>query len=73
MSAIEPVTGREYFTQSGERSEVDVKIRLRYDALIADVRPFDRVVHGDHIYDIRAVLLAADRHGDMVLMCVRTG
>lgn len=73
QASIEAVTGREFFLQSGERSEIDVKIMLRYDAEIAALRPFDRVAHGNNTYDIEAVLPPMKRGGDLELRCVRKG
>lgn len=50
---IRTLTGREFATSGSEASEVTTSIRLRYRT---GIQAGMRVVHGDTIYDIRAVL-----------------
>lgn len=70
-AAIEPISGREFFSASQVQSSVTTRIRIRY---LADVTPKMRVIHGSDTYDIEAVLPDArsGRH-QMDLMCVKRG
>lgn len=71
--SIEPLNGREYFAASGEKSEVTTRIRVRYDATIAAVKPYDRVLHGSTTYDIVSVIVPEERNQEIVLMTRRAG
>lgn len=70
-AAIEPISGREFFSASQVQSNVSTRIRIRY---LDGVTPKMRYVHGEDYYDIQAVL-PDDRSGrhEMHLMCVKRG
>ena len=72
-ASIEPLNGKEYFANSGETTEVSTRIRLRYDSSLSDLKPHDRVVHSDVIYDIKTVINPSERSRELVLMCHRDG
>lgn len=72
-ASIEPLNGREYFNASGENSQVTTRIRLRYDATIGSVKPYDRVVHGSTVYDILSVINESERNRELILMTKRAG
>ena len=69
--SIEPINGREYWQQSGEHAEVTTRIRLRYDASVSTLKPHDRVLHGDVVYDIHSVIRPRETALELVLMCAR--
>lgn len=54
MVAIEPISGREYFNASGERSEITSRISVRYDIQVASIKAFDRGVIGAVVYELRS-------------------
>lgn len=67
-AAIEDLTGREYQAAQAVQNGTETRIRIRWRA---GVVPAMRVVAGDVIYDIQAVL---DRDGsktELQLMCRR--
>ena len=63
--SIKPVTGREYFNASGERSEVTHRIRMVYGRTVA---PRDRIVYGSRTFDIKSVLNLDERNRELELM-----
>ena len=72
-ASIEPLNGREYFTASGEHSDVTTRIRMRFDSVVGAARPFDRLVD-DSVspqieYDIRSVIDPRKRNRELVFMC----
>lgn len=73
MASIEPLNGREYFNASGENSEITTRIRLHHDAVMATVKPFDRVIHGSVTYDIKSVIVPREQNREIILMCERDG
>lgn len=72
-ASIEPITGKEYMSQSGEHSDVTTRIRLRYDAALSDLQPKDRVNHSGVIYDILSVINPYEIGRELVLMAKRWG
>ena len=72
-AAIEPLNGDEYFTSKGENTEVEARIRLRYDSAIADLSSSDRVNHDGIIYDIISVINPSESGKEFLLMCKRNG
>jgi SPP1 family predicted phage head-tail adaptor len=72
-ASIEPITGREYMTTSGEHSNVTARIRLRYDAELDDIQPKDRVNHNGTLYDIITPIKPNEISRDLVLMTQRWG
>lgn len=68
-AAIEPISGREFFSAAQVQSNVNTLIRIRYRD---GVTPTMRVVHGADIYDIETVLkdqFSGNR--EIRLMCVK--
>lgn len=64
--SIKPVSGRNYFTASGERAEVTHTIAIRHGVTVA-VR--DRITHGSRTFRIRSVINADESHRYLHLMC----
>ena len=75
MAAIEPLNGREFFSASGEASDVNVRIRMRYDNSLRTVDTTHRVIDQRYspatVYDIEAVINDNQRDRELVLMCKR--
>lgn len=69
-AAIEPISGREFFSASQIQSSVTTRIRIRH---LAGVTPKMRVVHESDTYDIEAVLSDPTGAREMHLMCVKRG
>jgi SPP1 family predicted phage head-tail adaptor len=65
-AAIEPVKGSEYFTASEFRSHVITRIRIRWRP---DVDGTVRVVNGDTVYTIDALLSVRGLTRELHLMC----
>lgn len=68
MASIEPLRGVEYFSRSGEHSDVSVRIRLRYDEQLNPL-PDDRITFGTRRFNIGDVINTDTRNREMVLMC----
>ena len=75
MASIEPLNGREYFAASGEGSDVNVRIRLRYDNTLRTVDTTHRLLDQRYspmtTYDIEAVINENQRNREIILMCRR--
>lgn len=75
--SLEPLNGREYFQASGEHSEVNTRIRFRYDPTTATIKPYDRIVDRSSSpevrYDVEEVINPHQRNRELVLMCRRNG
>jgi SPP1 family predicted phage head-tail adaptor len=70
-AAIEPLSGREFFSASQVQSEVNTRIRIRY---LDGVTPKMRVVHDSDYYDVHAVLPnSSGGKREMHLMCIKRG
>lgn len=69
VASIEPVRGREYFTASGENSDVTHDIRCRGRSDIAP-KPYDRVSFGSRLFNIKSVIDVSERGSEWQLMCV---
>jgi SPP1 family predicted phage head-tail adaptor len=65
-AAIEPLRGREFLEAQRVGADVTTRIRIRYRSGIV---PEMRVVWGDHIYDIEAVIPIEERGREIHLMC----
>lgn len=65
-AAVEPLAGREFLETQRVGAEVTTRIRIRYrDGIV----PKMRVVWGDHVYDIKAVIHVEERQREIHLMC----
>ena len=75
--SIEPLMGREFYERSGEHSRMPTRIRIRHDATVATVKPYDRAVDYSTspavVYDIESVQNPRERDRELVLMCERVG
>lgn len=69
VASIEPVRGREYFTASGENSDVTHDIRCRARSDIAP-KPFDRVLFGSRTFNIKSVIDVSEVGREWQLMVV---
>lgn len=65
--SIDPISGREYFSQQQVQGEVTHRIRLRY---LAGVTSALRVLYGTRVFDIVSVLNWEERNIELHLMCV---
>ena len=74
-ASLEPLNGREYLEASGENADVSTRIRIRYDATVARVKPYDKIIDGasspNAVYDIESVIVPRERNREIVLMCRR--
>lgn len=69
--SIETVKGREYMAASGENAELTHRIRCRNSPELAQVRPRDRAVFGQRIFDIKSVIATTDKcRGQVEIMAV---
>lgn len=64
--SIEPLSGREYFSQQQVQAEARVRIVMRYNA---DIDTTWRVKNDGRYYDIVDVINPNDRNHMLVLMC----
>lgn len=64
---INPVSGRDFFTQSGEHADITHKITLRHGV---DIRPGDRIVYSGRNFDVRSVLNLGERDRFINVMAV---
>lgn len=72
-ASIDPIVGREYFAAEQIQSEVDTKIGMRYEpGRTSAVTAKMRIVHGDTIYSIQAVVNIGARNRELVCYC-KTG
>jgi SPP1 family predicted phage head-tail adaptor len=72
-ASIEPLSGREFLTASGEHSDVTTRIRLRHDVELHDLQPKDRVNHNGVLYDIVSVMNHLEIGRELQLMAKRWG
>ena len=66
FAAIFPIAGREFFIAQQVNASVTTRIKIRY---ISSITPGMRVVFGEKVYDIKAVLDIEERHKEIHLMC----
>lgn len=57
-ASVRPVSGREFFAASGERSDITHEILLRYEPTLT---PRHRIVYDGRIFDVVAVLNSDER------------
>lgn len=65
-AAVEPISGREYFTAQQTQAEVTTRIRIRHRA---GITPVMRVLWGTRLYDIISVIEVKERNREIHLMC----
>lgn len=69
-AAVAPLNGREYFAAKQETAEVNHRVRIRYDTVVAAVTVKDRVKFGTRVFDIQFVIDPEERHRELILMCL---
>jgi SPP1 family predicted phage head-tail adaptor len=65
-AAVEPLAGREYIAAGAMVSAVETRIRLRYRPGVVSSM---RVIHGDTVYGIEAVIHVKSARRELQLMC----
>ena len=65
-AAVEPVSGREFWTQQQVQSEITAKIRIRYRA---DIATGMKAEYGGKTYMIQVVIDLLEAHRELHLMC----
>lgn len=70
-AAVEPISGREFFSAQQIQSDITTRIVCRYANSLAGVKPQDRIQHGLIHYDIRSVIDLDSRHRELQFMCTQ--
>lgn len=65
-ASVDPLRGRELFAAQEHHSEIEVRIRIRYQEGITAAM---RVVFESQYYDILAIIDPEMRHRELQLMC----
>lgn len=65
-SAVEPLSGREYFQSQQVTAEVTTRFRIRYRS---GVTPLMRISWDSRTFEIQSVIRDATNNREMVLMC----
>lgn len=65
-ASVEPTSGREIFASQQNIGQVDARVRIRYRS---DIDSAMRVLFGDRVYEIVAVIDPEMRHDELHLMC----
>ncbi|MBT3320189.1 MAG: phage head closure protein [Clostridia bacterium] len=65
-AAIQPLTGREYFSARQENAEVTTRITIRH---LKNVGPEMRVIFGSRVFEILSVINPNELNISLVLMC----
>lgn len=65
-AAIQPLSGREYFSARQETAQVTTRITIRY---LKGVTPDMRVLFNEKVYEILSVINLDERNISLVLMC----
>jgi len=68
-ASVVPLNGNEYFTAQQLTVDVNVRIRLRWDSVLATVTPKDRIVWGSKIFDIITHINPMESNREIILMC----
>lgn len=64
-SAVEPLSGREFWAQQQVQSEITVRFRIRYRS---DVFAGMRIVYNQAVYMIKSVIDPLEKHEELHLM-----
>lgn len=64
-SAVEPLTGREFWAQQQVQSEITVRFKIRYRS---DILTGMRVVYNNAIYMIKSIIDPLEKHEELHLM-----
>ena len=65
-AAIQPLSGREYFSARQENAEITARITIRH---LKDIKPNMRVLFDEKVYEILSVINPDERNASLVLMC----
>lgn len=65
-AAVEPLQGREFWAQQQVQSAVSHRVRIRY---LDGVNAAMRIVYGERVFNIEAVIDPKERHEEMQLLC----
>lgn len=65
-AAIEPLRGNERYTAQQVQSELTHKVTIRYRA---GIKPQMRILYGNRVFDIEAVIDVDERHRWLELLC----
>lgn len=65
-AAIEPLSGREYFSAAQAQSKVSHKIMMRYKD---GIKPYYRILWNDRIFNILSILNIREENRELNLYC----
>lgn len=72
-ASIEPLQGRDFFRASGEHIDITTRIRLRWETVLQDLTPADRIVDEAFSpqveYKIISVINSNRRNHELICMC----
>lgn len=68
-AAVEPLNGREYFIAAGTSAESTIRVLMRAQPG-KRFSPKDRVLFGDRVLDVNAVVNQDERGVELTLFCV---
>lgn len=65
-ASVEPLQGREFWSQQQLQSEVTTRVRIRYRA---DVTAKNRILYGTRVLLVESVINPKERKEELQLMC----
>lgn len=65
-AAVEPISGREYFSSQQVNSEITARIRIRY---LPGVTSKMRISYDSRLFDIQSVIDIDEQHRELHFMC----
>lgn len=65
-ASVEPLQGREFWSQQQVQSEITTRIRIRH---LPGVTAKSRILYSDLIYNIRSMISPRERGEELQLMC----
>jgi SPP1 family predicted phage head-tail adaptor len=65
---LQPLLGDERFQGMQTDTEVDHRLRIRYDTTLAALTPKDRVVKGSRTFDIQSVINVGEESRELELL-----
>jgi len=68
-AAVEPLSGREFFLNQEQQSELTMRIRIRYSSLVAGITPKMRINFGGRMLQITAVMNLQQADDELQIMC----
>ena len=68
-AAVEPLNGREFFASRQEQTEIDVRIRLQWDAVTDLITSKMRVTWSGRTFEVNTVIRAREDRSEVILMC----